>query len=97
MQVMSNGRVRRSERERQEILARWAKSGVSAREFCRKEEIQFSSFQRWQQKLNGSPASIPPREDFVPVNGLLRPSPPGPSPWSLEVTLPNGVALRFQG
>ena len=88
MQVMSNGR---------EILARWAKSGVNTREFCRKEGIQFSSFQRWQQKLKGSREPIPAGEEFVPVNGLELPSSPRPSPWSLEVTLPNGVALRFQG
>jgi hypothetical protein len=89
MQVMSNGRVRRTAAEWREILSRWERSGLSPREFCRKQELQLSSFQRWQQKLNGSPRN----NDFV----ALTPAPPPTTAWTLEVTLPNGSKLHFQG
>lgn len=89
MELMSNGRVRRSEGEWREILSQWEGSGLSAQEFCRKQELQVSSFQRWRQKLNGSLA----RNEFVAISPL--PSPV--SSWTLEVTLPNGSRLQFQG
>jgi hypothetical protein len=89
---MSNGRVRRTESEWREVLSRFKKSGLSAREFCRREEIQVSSFLRWRQRLRGSAK----RSDFVSVVATS----PSPSPqltWSAEVTLPDGTKLRFQG
>lgn len=90
MQVMSNGRVRRSEAEWKEIVSRWKKSGLKPRSFCRREQIQFSSFHRWQQKLAGSDAG----NSFVPVTTS---SPAPSSAWTLEISLPNGCELRFQG
>ena len=89
MKLMSNGKVRRSAGEWREILTRWEKSGLSPEEFCRKQELQLSSFQRWHLKLNGSSK----QQDFVEVAT----APPSPSSWVLEVTLPNGNKLRFQG
>lgn len=89
MKLMSNGKVRRNAEEWREILTRWEKSGLSVTEFCRKQELKLTSFQRWQQKLNGSSA----QHDFVAVTT----APPESSSWSLEVTLPNGSKLHFQG
>jgi hypothetical protein len=87
---MSNGRVRRSESEWEEIVSRWKKSGQKPASFCRREQLQLSSFLRWQRKLNGSGEA----EGFVPV----MPSPePVMSTWTLTITLPNGCELRFQG
>jgi hypothetical protein len=92
MQVLSNGRVRGSEGEWREFFSRWKKSGLSVREFCRQEDLRVSSFQRWQQRLRGSSA----RADFVRV--LPAPSPaPSAATWTVEVTLPDGSRLRFQG
>jgi len=92
MQVMSNGRVRRPESEWRELITRWGKSGLSAREFCRKEEVQASSFQRWQMRLNRPSV----RKDFITVvpssSETLK-----VRPWTVEVTLPDGSKLRFQG
>lgn len=89
MQVMSNGRCRRTESEWRQILARWGQSGRSGRDFCRTEGIQFSSFQRWRQRVGAPPAV----SDFVTVTS---PRPSGPS-WTLEITLPNGGTIRWQG
>lgn len=90
MQVMSNGRVRRSEAEWQAIVARWKKSGQKPAAFCRREQIELASFLRWQRKLDGSGDE----SSFVPVTKSA--SPP-PSTWSLTISLPNGCELRFQG
>ena len=92
MQVMSNGKVRRTKDEWREILARWKRSGVAPEEFCRKQDLRLSSFRRWQERLDNDSA----RMQFV----ALTPEEPAATtapPWVLEVTLPNGVQLRFQG
>jgi hypothetical protein len=89
MKLMSNGKVRRTADEWREILTQWKKSGLRPTEFCRKHELQLSSFQRWQQKLNESSRS----DDFVTVATAPLPT----SSWALEITLPNGCKLHFQG
>jgi hypothetical protein len=89
MQITSNGKTRRSEAEWRELISRFEKSGLSEKEFCRREEISHLSLVRWRRKLMTSAAS----RSFVPVTAE---SPP-PSPWSLVVTLPTGCQLRFEG
>jgi hypothetical protein len=89
---MSNGRVRRSEEEWRVLLAGYRKSGLSVREFCRKQRLQVSSFQRWRTRLNGAGS----RSDFVTVIPAAPEASPA-RPWTVEVTLPDGSRLRFQG
>ncbi|MFH1279356.1 MAG: hypothetical protein ABIK65_13365 [Candidatus Eisenbacteria bacterium] len=89
MKVMSNGKVRRSEGEWREVFARQEESGLSVREFCRKEEIGFESFRRWREKLAESGSG----SVFVPVSTES----PLRSSWTLEITLPGGGHLRLQG
>jgi hypothetical protein len=92
MRVASNGRIRRSAEEWKELVSGWRKSGASGREFCRQEGIEYSSLQRWDRKLNGSSR----RSEFVPV-ATTPSSSIAESCWRLEVTLPNGIKLQFQG
>jgi hypothetical protein len=86
------GRVlRRSEKEWIEILRRFESSGEGSRQFCRREGLALSSLQRWRQRL-GTPCAT----RFVE----LVPEAPAESTamsWSLEVSLPHGVSLRFRG
>jgi len=92
MQALSNGRVRRTEEEWRELIARFRKSGLGAREYCRKERLKLSSLQRWQARLK----DLGVRQDFVtvvPPSASTRPS----HAWTVEVTLPDGTRLRFQG
>jgi hypothetical protein len=89
MQVMANGRVRRSRAERREVVTRWEKSGLTPSQFCRREQIRLSSFLRWRR--NGSLASG--TSEFVEVTTPAA----APSCWTLEISLPNGCHLRFQG
>ena len=84
-------RTRRTKSQWTEILRRFASSQLGSREFCRREGLALSSFQRWHRRL-GSVAAAEFVE-LVPTSSASVPS----SSWSLDVSLPNGVSLRFQG
>ena len=84
-------RTRHSEKQWIEILKRFETSGLSVRDFCRREGLASSSFQRWRNRL-GSAASA----EFVELVPAVHSSAASTS-WSLDVSLPNGVCLRFQG
>ena len=91
MRVMSNGRIRRSQAEWHEVMKRFESAEMSAREFCESEGIHHSSFVRWERKLRTKASG----RSFVPVV-----APPAPEPramWTLEIKLPNGCQLRFEG
>ena len=78
---------RRTRSEWTKILTEFESSGLSGREFCTRGGFSISSFQRWKQLL-GKKTSSP---DFVELTPATSQS------WSLDVKLPNGVELRFQG
>ncbi len=86
-----SNRTRRTKAQWTEILREFELSGVNSREFCRREGLALSSFQRWRRRL-GSVAS----REFVELVPTSSPSILSSS-WSLDVSLPNGVGLRFQG
>jgi hypothetical protein len=86
-----SNRTRRTKAQWSEILRRFESSGEDSRVFCRREGVPLSSFQRWRRRL-GSVATT----DFVELVPTSSPSIPS-STWSLDVSLPNGVSLRFQG
>ena len=92
MKITSNGRVHRSAAEWRELFSRHAKSGLGVREFCLKEGIALESFRRWREKLNAEEPSA-----FVPVSIESPPESSAPSSWTVEIILPGGVRLRFQG
>ena len=86
MKVSSNGKVRRSRDEWNEIIARFAKSGLNQREFCRREKIKKSSFDRWRKRL-----AEKVRNDFVDVT----PGRGNSSSWVVEVELAGGTIVRI--
>ena len=47
---------RRSEKGWREVLARQARSGVSARAFCRRERLNVNTFYGWRSKLQAGTA-----------------------------------------
>jgi len=91
MPKQSARRPRRDKSEWTEVFQRFASSELSSRDFCRREGLALSSFQRWRRRL-GSVAGT----DFVELVPTSSPSIPS-SNWSFDVSLPNGVSLRFQG
>ena len=91
MPTKSSKRVRRTQPQWTEILRRFESSDLVSREFCRREGLALSSFQRWRRQL-GSVAGT----EFVELIPAAS-SGDESSSWSLDVSLPNGVSLRFQG
>jgi len=92
MSAATGGRKRRPESEWFGYVEQWQKSGQSLREFCREQGLQPVSLQRWRQRLASSAATA----EFVTVTPGLAPETKSSS-WSLELVLPNGCSLRFQG
>jgi len=91
MRKSRTGRVRRTEKEWTEILRRFESSDEGSLQFCRREGLAVSSLQRWRQRLGTTSAAR-----FVElVPGA--PTEPTAMSWSLEVSLPHGVSLRFRG
>jgi hypothetical protein len=86
-----SNRTRRTKAQWTEILREFGSSGVDSREFCRREGLALSSFQRWRRRVGPVAAS-----EFVELVPTSSPS-VASSSWSLDVSLPNGVGLRFQG
>ena len=91
MRKKSTRRPRRDEKQWAEIFRRFESGEPGSREFCRREGLALSSFQRWRRRV-GSTAS----HDFVELVPAAQPS-VASSSWSLDVALPNGVSLRFEG
>jgi hypothetical protein len=83
--------LRRSEKQWTEILRRFESSGEGSRQFCRREGVALSSLQRWQRRVGTIRA-----KGFVELVQAVPAEPAGAS-WELEVSLPNGVSLRFRG
>ena len=86
-----SNRTRRTKAQWTEILERFESSGLDTRGFCRREGLSLSSFQRWRRAL-GSVAAAEFVE-LVPTSSASDAA----STWSLDVSLPSGVSLRFQG
>ena len=86
-----SNRTRRTKAQWTEILGRFEACRLSSQEFCRREGLPLSSLQRWRRRL-GSVAAA----EFVELVPTSSPSVSAPN-WSLDVSLPNGVALRFEG
>lgn len=94
MQVLADGRVRRSETEWQQVLARFEASGLSVARFCQREGIARGSFVRWRQQVERTR-----RSGTAAFVELLAPASVGdPSlavSVALELSLPGGVVLRW--
>jgi hypothetical protein len=82
-------RQHRTEEHWRTILGRFESSGLGAAEFCRRDGIPLSSFQRWRQRvpLDGSARFV----ELVPPTPAV-----AAAYWSIEVVLPNGTCLRFR-
>lgn len=91
MQVTSDGKRRRSASEWESLVSRFRESGLSLREFSRRESVSLGSLQRWNRRL--AEATAPQQAGFVDVT----PGSVAPSPWQAEIELPNGVIVRLRG
>src|ERR1700760_1985324 len=73
-----------------QVLARWQRSGLSVRAFCRAEGVNEPQFYWWRRHLGrGEPVT----SAFVPVHVLTEPA-GEPATRGIEVVLANGRCLR---
>ena len=84
--------VRRGAKTWAKIVQRFESSGLAGTVFCQREGLALSSLQRWRQRLASRGSA--PFVELVPRT-VVAPTPS--SGWSLELTLPNGASIRFQG
>ncbi len=79
-------KVTRDESEWRTLLSRHEQSGLTQREFCEREKISLTSFQKWRLRLH-KPAES--GAGFVELN-------PEVSSWDMELDLGAGVVLRLR-
>lgn len=90
MRASGGRRVRRTREDWAKIYQRFDTSGLSSREFCQREGVPLSSFQRSRPRATPR-ATTKFVEVKKPVGAAEATS------WELEVALPNGVRLQFHG
>jgi hypothetical protein len=74
------------------VLARWRRSGLSVRAFCRAEGVNEPRFYWWRRKL-GQVEPKQPEPAFVPVHVVTEPA-DDLGTRGIEVVLANGRCLR---
>ena len=72
------------------VLARWRRSGLSVRAFCRAEGISEPSFYVWRRKLDRADHKKPA---FLPVHVVTEEA-KQPATRDIEIVLANGRCLR---
>jgi transposase len=72
------------------VLARWRRSGLSVRAFCRAEGISEPSFYVWRRKLEQADHKKPA---FLPVHVVTEEA-KQPATRDIEIVLANGRCLR---
>ena len=102
MQVLSDGRVRRTEPEWRAIVSRFESSGLWEAAFCRKANVSRKSFRIWRERLTAagtSPRVLATRKPRPAPTGFIEWVAPIPSPTTgeqpragieFELALPGG-------
>ena len=100
MEVLADGRTRRTRTEWVEIIERFNSTSLRTTEFCRKEKISRSSLATWKRKLNGKTKerrSSKRRAAFIELAPVPVESPSFVgSGCDFELSFPGGVTLRWK-
>ncbi len=96
MEVLADGRVRRTRTEWEKILRRFDNSELGIAKFCEKEGISRSAFTNWKRRLDGGPAKRPAFVEISPVSVEPR-STAQSLETAFELHFPGGVTLRWKG
>ncbi len=102
MRVLSDGRIRRTAPEWEEIIDRFGKSGLPIAEFCEKEEISRSAFASWKKKLGPARRRMAYKKapSFIEITSSAKQKssihPLASSRTSFELALPGGATLRWK-
>lgn len=76
-----------------EVLTRYASSGLSVREFCKRERLTESQFYAWRRTIGERSEPGSARPSFVPAV-VTKDASHEPS---VALELPSGCVLRFSG
>lgn len=82
-------RVRRSAEQWQAIIDEQTNAGVSARQYCKSNDLSYPVFCKWRRRL--APNDPAPLMDLT---GLVTPQ--RPSAWDIELDLGDGITLRLR-
>ena len=104
MQVLSDGRIRRTAPEWKEIIERFGKSDLPIAAFCEKEGISRSAFASWKKKLGTVRGAVRKKTpSFVEITSAAKRKSSAPTMASLassetcfELVLTGGVTLRWK-
>lgn len=87
-------RPRHSAEHWQTIIRRFEAGDLGPVEFCCRENLAITSFDRWRRRLLAEEA----RPGFVELQHPIAPtSAPLGGGWALEIDLPGGVSMRIHG
>jgi hypothetical protein len=102
MRVLSDGRVRRTQAEWRELIARFEQSELSITAFCRRSKLSRSSFVKRRRQLGGSARvgrharSSPAFVEWIAPPSAQAAAVKGGGAGELELSLPGGVVLRWK-
>ncbi len=102
MEVLADGRIRRTRTEWVGIIERFDSTSLRTTEFCKKEKISRSSLATWRRKLKGKSRRRTMSKGHPPFIELS-PAPVEPvhssvnSDSTFELIFPGGVTLRWKG
>ena len=86
MQVLSDGRVRRTQSEWRALVKKFEASDQSEAAFCRKAKLSRRIFREWRKRLAEA--------DAAPRRGLATRKPKAPRASFVELTAPTAAAPR---
>jgi hypothetical protein len=92
-------RFRRNREQWRELVARFAQSGQSRKQFCAEQDLSVGSFTQWQRRLR-EPAPVGGNSAdeavFIELPRAEAGAAAPPGPWELELQLGAGVVLRLK-
>jgi hypothetical protein len=97
MQVLSDGRIRRTAPEWKENIDRFGRSGLPIAAFCEKGEISRSAFASWKKKPGAVTNQAAGFVEIKSATNQVSPAPTAERPaTSFESALPGGATPRWR-
>ena len=91
-------RKHRTPEQWQALVDQHRASGLSASQFCKQENIGYSSFCNWRKRLSDQPtdnSTDSGEASFLDLSSLMGTSPSSGLGWNIVLSLGNGVELRL--
>lgn len=91
-------RKHRTPEQWQALVDQHRDSGLSASQFCKQENIGYSSFCNWRKRLSDQStdnSTDSGEASFLDLSSLMGTSPSSGLGWNIVLSLGNGVELRL--